>query len=186
MSLEKIYSDCDEAMKRAFSHALQEVSMLNPGAGAEHLSGEQRLQLMEQAEGISEICKVRVRNARRDALEQFRNYQRLNQDRAGHAPFGQMHPFEKRIQALTEHFSNEIEGRCGAILNSLRESGPRNTIEEALRQRLDDERKRNTRNCSSCGTSFVAHGFVSLCVDCQNIALKKSLRKNTLWGRLFD
>ncbi len=186
MPLEKIYADCDESMKRAFTYALQEVSMLNLGAGTEHLSGEQRLQLMEQVGGISEICKVRVRNARRDAFEQFRHYQRLNQDRAGYPPFGQMHPFEKRIQALTDHFSNDIEGRCGAIVNGLRESAPRNTIEEAFNQRLEEEAKRNTRNCASCGTSFVAHGFVSNCADCQNIALQKSLRKNTLWGRLFD
>ena len=59
MPLEKIYADCDESMKRAFTYALQEVSMLNLGAGTEHLSGEQRLQLMEQVGGISEICKVR-------------------------------------------------------------------------------------------------------------------------------
>jgi Ribosome recycling factor len=186
MPLEKIYADCAESMKKAFSYALQELSMLNIGSGTAHLSGEQRLQLMEQAGRISENCKVRVRNARRDAFEQFRNYQRLNQDRAGYPPFGQMHPFEKRIQTLTEHFSNEIEGRCGAIVDGLRESAPRNAIEEAFEQRMADDEKRNTRNCASCGTSLVAHGFVSLCADCQNIALKKSLRKNTLWGRLFD
>lgn len=69
------------------------------------LTEDRRKELVKVVRKMGEECKVKLRNARRDANEEFKNLKKNNE-----ISEDQMHDFQEQVQKLTDSYIEKAEG----------------------------------------------------------------------------